>query len=179
MRSWCKNTARSGQSTKSCPFKIPSDLLSPEQVSLRHRQPSHGVWLFCHIRKFAHRGKLPHSKDLQHPPLDTRADNSCGCDLQRDRTPQRRPGQSANSACACGNGNRLPPHRPRRLRHRSQRTQRGPRQLRHQFDEKGVLISTTEHLLSAFTGVGIDNAIVELDNLELPILDGSAVRLSR
>jgi UDP-3-O-[3-hydroxymyristoyl] N-acetylglucosamine deacetylase len=40
--------------------------------------------------------------------------------------------------------------------------------------KKGVLISTTEHLLSAFTGTGIDNAIVELDNLELPILDGSA-----
>src|SRR6266478_1872590 len=40
--------------------------------------------------------------------------------------------------------------------------------------KKGVLISTTEHLLSAFTGMGIDNAIVELDNLELPILDGSA-----
>jgi len=40
--------------------------------------------------------------------------------------------------------------------------------------KKGVLISTTEHLLSAFIGVGIDNAVVELDNLELPILDGSA-----
>ena len=40
--------------------------------------------------------------------------------------------------------------------------------------KKGVLISTTEHLLSAFTGLGIDNAVVELDNLELPILDGSA-----
>jgi UDP-3-O-[3-hydroxymyristoyl] N-acetylglucosamine deacetylase len=40
--------------------------------------------------------------------------------------------------------------------------------------KKGVLISTTEHLLSAFIGCGIDNAIVELDNLELPILDGSA-----
>ncbi len=40
--------------------------------------------------------------------------------------------------------------------------------------KKGVLISTTEHLLSAFMGIGIDNAIVELDNLELPILDGSA-----
>ncbi|MBV9180105.1 MAG: UDP-3-O-acyl-N-acetylglucosamine deacetylase [Acidobacteria bacterium] len=39
--------------------------------------------------------------------------------------------------------------------------------------KKGVLISTTEHLLSAFVGMGIDNAIVELDNLELPILDGS------
>jgi len=41
--------------------------------------------------------------------------------------------------------------------------------------KKGVLISTTEHLLSAFIGLGIDNAIVELDNLELPILDGSAL----
>ena len=40
--------------------------------------------------------------------------------------------------------------------------------------KKGVLISTTEHILSAFIGLGIDNAIVELDNLELPILDGSA-----
>ena len=41
--------------------------------------------------------------------------------------------------------------------------------------KKGVLISTTEHLLSAFTGLGVDNAYVELDNLELPILDGSAL----
>ena len=40
--------------------------------------------------------------------------------------------------------------------------------------KKGVFISTTEHVLSAFIGLGIDNAIVELDNLELPILDGSA-----
>ena len=41
--------------------------------------------------------------------------------------------------------------------------------------KKGVLISTTEHVLSAFVGAGIDNAMVELDNLELPILDGSAL----
>jgi UDP-3-O-[3-hydroxymyristoyl] N-acetylglucosamine deacetylase len=40
---------------------------------------------------------------------------------------------------------------------------------------QGVLISTTEHLLSAFIGSGVDNIIVELDNLELPILDGSAL----
>ncbi len=39
---------------------------------------------------------------------------------------------------------------------------------------QGVLISTTEHLLSALIGMGIDNVIVEIDNLELPILDGSA-----
>jgi UDP-3-O-[3-hydroxymyristoyl] N-acetylglucosamine deacetylase len=42
------------------------------------------------------------------------------------------------------------------------------------LQKKGVLISTTEHLLSAFIGMGLDNAVVELDNLELPILDGSA-----
>jgi UDP-3-O-[3-hydroxymyristoyl] N-acetylglucosamine deacetylase len=40
---------------------------------------------------------------------------------------------------------------------------------------QGVLISTTEHLLSAFIGSGLDNVIVEIDNLELPILDGSAL----
>lgn len=40
--------------------------------------------------------------------------------------------------------------------------------------KKGVLISTTEHLLSAFIGCGVDNALIELDNLELPLLDGSA-----
>ena len=35
-------------------------------------------------------------------------------------------------------------------------------------------VSTVEHLLSALTGMGIDNAIVEIDNVEVPILDGSA-----
>ncbi len=38
---------------------------------------------------------------------------------------------------------------------------------------QGVLISTTEHLLSVFYSSGIDNAYVEIDNLEVPILDGS------
>jgi UDP-3-O-[3-hydroxymyristoyl] N-acetylglucosamine deacetylase len=38
---------------------------------------------------------------------------------------------------------------------------------------QGVLISTTEHLLSSFYSMGIDNAYVEIDNLEVPILDGS------
>jgi UDP-3-O-[3-hydroxymyristoyl] N-acetylglucosamine deacetylase len=37
----------------------------------------------------------------------------------------------------------------------------------------GVLISTTEHLLSVFYSMGVDNAYVEIDNLEVPILDGS------
>ncbi len=40
--------------------------------------------------------------------------------------------------------------------------------------KQGVLISTTEHLLSACIGCGVDNLVVEIDNLELPILDGSA-----
>jgi len=40
---------------------------------------------------------------------------------------------------------------------------------------QSVLISTTEHLLSALIGYGVDNVIVEVDNLELPILDGSAL----
>src|SRR5205809_7861518 len=40
---------------------------------------------------------------------------------------------------------------------------------------RGVWISTVEHLLSALYGAGIDNAYVELDNFEVPILDGSAL----
>lgn len=47
---------------------------------------------------------------------------------------------------------------------------------------QGVLISTTEHLLSVLYSMGIDNALIELDNLEVPILDGSGapfVRLLR
>ena len=38
----------------------------------------------------------------------------------------------------------------------------------------GVSISTLEHLMGAFYGMGIDNALVEIDNVEVPILDGSA-----
>ena len=40
---------------------------------------------------------------------------------------------------------------------------------------KGIFISTTEHLLSVLYSMGIDNAYIELDNLELPILDGSGL----
>lgn len=40
---------------------------------------------------------------------------------------------------------------------------------------KGIFISTTEHLLSVLYSMSIDNALVELDNLELPILDGSGL----
>jgi UDP-3-O-[3-hydroxymyristoyl] N-acetylglucosamine deacetylase len=41
--------------------------------------------------------------------------------------------------------------------------------------KQGVLISTTEHLLSGLVSLGVDNAYVELDALELPILDGSSL----
>jgi len=45
--------------------------------------------------------------------------------------------------------------------------------------KQGVLISTIEHLLSSLYIFGIDNAVVELDNLEVPILDGSALDFVR
>ncbi|MGK2873834.1 MAG: UDP-3-O-acyl-N-acetylglucosamine deacetylase [Alphaproteobacteria bacterium] len=38
----------------------------------------------------------------------------------------------------------------------------------------GVSVATVEHLMSAFSGCGIDNALVDLDGPELPVLDGSA-----
>lgn len=41
--------------------------------------------------------------------------------------------------------------------------------------KQGVLISTVEHLLSSLYIFGVDNALIELDNLEVPILDGSAL----
>jgi UDP-3-O-[3-hydroxymyristoyl] N-acetylglucosamine deacetylase len=41
-------------------------------------------------------------------------------------------------------------------------------------NQSGVSISTLEHLMGAFYGKGIDNALVEIDNEEVPILDGSA-----
>lgn len=40
---------------------------------------------------------------------------------------------------------------------------------------QGVLISTTEHLLSVLYSMGVDNAFIEIDNLEVPILDGSGL----
>ncbi len=39
---------------------------------------------------------------------------------------------------------------------------------------RGVVLSTCEHLLSALRGVGIDNCFIELDNIEIPIMDGSS-----
>ena len=41
-------------------------------------------------------------------------------------------------------------------------------------NEYGVSVSTIEHLMGALFGLGVDNVVVELDNEEVPILDGSA-----
>ena len=42
-------------------------------------------------------------------------------------------------------------------------------------NENGITVSTVEHLMAAFYGEGIDNALVEVDAPEIPIMDGSAV----
>ena len=41
-------------------------------------------------------------------------------------------------------------------------------------NEFGVKVSTIEHLMGALFGLGVDNALIEIDNEEVPILDGSA-----
>ncbi|MDA9616357.1 UDP-3-O-acyl-N-acetylglucosamine deacetylase [Candidatus Pelagibacter sp.] len=41
-------------------------------------------------------------------------------------------------------------------------------------NQNGVSVSTIEHLMGALYGMGIDNALIEIDNQEIPILDGSA-----
>lgn len=41
---------------------------------------------------------------------------------------------------------------------------------------KGVTVSTVEHLMAALYGLGVDNAVVELDGPEVPVMDGSAAR---
>ena len=42
------------------------------------------------------------------------------------------------------------------------------------LENQGVKVSTVEHLMSAFSALGIDNIIVELDSFEVPIMDGSS-----
>ena len=41
-------------------------------------------------------------------------------------------------------------------------------------NRKGIKVSTIEHLMGALYGIGVDNALIELDSQEVPILDGSA-----
>lgn len=42
------------------------------------------------------------------------------------------------------------------------------------INDEGVRLSTTEHLMAAIAGLGIDNLVVEVDSAEIPIMDGSA-----
>ena len=42
------------------------------------------------------------------------------------------------------------------------------------LEEDGVKVMLVEHVLSALAGLGVDNALIELDNIEVPVLDGSA-----
>lgn len=44
---------------------------------------------------------------------------------------------------------------------------------------KSVILSTVEHLLAALRGAGVDNAFVEVDNIEMPIMDGSSEVFTR
>ena len=43
----------------------------------------------------------------------------------------------------------------------------------------GAIVSTIEHLMASFAGLGIDNALVEVDDYEMPIMDGSARQFAR
>ena len=43
----------------------------------------------------------------------------------------------------------------------------------------GAIVSTIEHLMASFAGLGIDNALVEMDDYEMPIMDGSAKEFTR
>jgi UDP-3-O-[3-hydroxymyristoyl] N-acetylglucosamine deacetylase len=47
-------------------------------------------------------------------------------------------------------------------------------QLRTRLSADGVSVSTVEHLLAAFAGLGVDNALVEVEGDEIPAMDGSA-----
>ncbi|MBE9515729.1 MAG: UDP-3-O-acyl-N-acetylglucosamine deacetylase [Proteobacteria bacterium] len=50
----------------------------------------------------------------------------------------------------------------------------GDTRLSTTLEKEGVRISTVEHLMAAFAGLGIDNALVDVDGPEIPIMDGSA-----
>ena len=50
----------------------------------------------------------------------------------------------------------------------------GDTRLSTTLENDGVRVSTVEHLMAAFAGLGIDNALVDVDGPEIPIMDGSA-----
>ena len=133
------------------------------------------MWLFCHTRKSVGGCKLTHRKRLKPSPSLTheqtiRGSVSCaGVGLHSGASVSLR-----ISPAPAGTG--IVFHRTDLDGFAIEASGRNVARVSYATSlmKKGVLISTTEHLLSAFTGIGIDNAIVELDNLELPILDGSA-----
>lgn len=45
--------------------------------------------------------------------------------------------------------------------------------------KEGAIVSTIEHLMAAFSGLSIDNALVEIDGYEMPIMDGSAKEFAK
>jgi UDP-3-O-[3-hydroxymyristoyl] N-acetylglucosamine deacetylase len=62
-------------------------------------------------------------------------------------------------------GNPVIPANPERV---------GDTRLSTTLEKEGVRVSTVEHLMAAFAGLGIDNALVDVDGPEIPIMDGSA-----
>ena len=132
------------------------------------------MWLFCHIQKSGHHVKLIHTKRLTAFPLTheqtIRAAVTCtGVGLHSGA-----PVSLRILPASAGTG--IVFHRTDLDGFAVEASGRNVARVSYATSlmKKGVLISTTEHLLSAFIGMGIDNAFVELDNLELPILDGSA-----
>ena len=51
--------------------------------------------------------------------------------------------------------------------------------LRTEIGSGAARVLTVEHLMAAFAGLGVDNALVEIDESEVPAVDGSALPLSR
>ena len=72
-------------------------------------------------------------------------------------------------------GNRIRAHGPREFSHTGQLKHVARVSYATSLMRQGVLISTTEHLLSALYSMGIDNAFIQMDNLEVPIMDGSGL----
>jgi len=174
MRSWCKNTARSGQSTKSCPFKIPLIYCRLNKLAFVIGNPATECGCFATyesspIAVSFHIAKTYSILPLTHEQTIRAAVTCKGIGLHSGA-----PVNLRILPAPAGTG--IVFHRTDLDGFAIEASGRNVARVSYATSlmKKGVLISTTEHLLSAFTGVGIDNAIVELDNLELPILDGSA-----
>lgn len=67
---------------------------------------------------------------------------------------------------------RIDVHPPHEIRSRAGAV--GDTRMASTISDGDVKVATVEHLMSAFSGLGIDNAVVEVDAAEIPIMDGSA-----